>query len=437
MRLGIIALAAVVAVASGPVVAAAEAKPEAPKFGQVSKGLRIALSPDRRVLCPGESLHLRGYFWNVGSAPLSLPLEPGWPVGELHLKTPAGDVFTFGRLSDRKWPEENFHAVRAGGIDWLRQMRLRMTKLPQGWKPKADDKPGPLSLRQDGTYSIWFVYDVPVLEGAGKDGWSGKAVSNVLTFTVRAMPPGKRRKAPTPQQQADLETYVRGKDLDKRRQAYGRLKPALMLTENEGLALAALAELRKRPPRKSARCPAWWHNFFYCLSLRAGDPMDGRIGGIDGPAAKALAEFVMGSFEKPPGEASVAFWVGQWAVNPVVACVKLHPEDKKLRNRLAALAKASARVADRPGASTRPGPETRPAGPAPKIGLESAWDVLLALGVLRDGMTPQQAAAILGKPTDRGAKHVGWYHSTPRRVNPYLVAELAEGKLVKWKVSSR
>ena len=52
-------------------------------------------------------------------------------------------------------------------------------------------------------------------------------------------------------------------------------------------------------------------------------------------------------------------------------------------------------------------------------------------------MTPQQAAEILGKPTDREPKYVGWYVDTPKRVNPYLVAELAEGKLVKWKVTKR
>lgn len=437
MGMRTMAFVAVLAVASGSAGAAGDAKHEAPKFGQVAKALRIALSPDRRVLCPGETLQLRGYFWNVGSAQLSLPLESGWPVGELHVKTPAGEVFTFGRLSDRKWPEEKFHAVRAGGIDWLRQMHLRMTAQPEGWLAKAPAKAAPLSLRKEGTYSVWIVYEVPALEGSGRHGWSGKAVSNTLTFTVRAIPPAKRSQQPTARQRTDLEVYVRGNDVEKRRQAYARLKPALMLTENEGLALAVLAELKKHPRRAPARCPAWWNNLFYCLAWRTGDPIDGRELGIAGPCAKGLAEFVMDSFEAPAGVPSVPSWVGQWAVNPVAAYVKLHPEDKKLRDRLSALAKASARATTRPGAATRPGAETRPAGPAPKIGRVAAWKILLELGVLRDGMTRQQAAEILGQPDNRAAKHVGWYIDTPRHVNPCLVAEVAEGKLVKWKVTKR
>ena len=436
MGMRTVALVALLAVTSAPARSAGDAEKEAPKFGKVAKGLRIALSPDRRVLCPGETLHLRAYFWNVGSAQLSLPRESGWPVGELHLKTPAGEVFTFGRLSDRKWPEANFYAIRAGAIDWLRQMHLRMTTQPEGWVPQAPAKTAPLSLRKEGTYSVWMVYEVPALEGSGAYGWSGKAVSNVLTFRVRAIAPAKRLQRPTARQRGDLDMYVRGTDVAKRRQAYARLKPALMLTENEGLALAVLAELKKHPRRASDRCPAWWNNLFYCLTLRTGDPIDARELGIAGPCAKALAEFVMDSFDGP-GEPSVPSWVGQWAINPVAAYVKLHPEDKKLRDRLAALAKASARAATEAGAATRPGAGTRPTGSAPKLGPVAAWKILLALGVLRDGMTAEQAVDILGKPTERHAEHVGWHITTPSRVNPYLVADLAEGKLVKWKVSSR
>ena len=172
MGMRTVAFVAVLAVASGPAGAAGDAKHEAPKFGQVAKGLQIALSPDRRVLCPGETLQLRGYFWNVSSAQLSLPRESGWPAGELHLKTPAGDVFTFGRLSDRKWPDK-FNAVRAGGIDWLRQMHLRMMAQPEGWLVKDPAKPASLSLGKEGTYSAWIVYEVPALEGSGRYGWSG------------------------------------------------------------------------------------------------------------------------------------------------------------------------------------------------------------------------------------------------------------------------
>jgi hypothetical protein len=437
MGMRTMAFVAVLAVASGPAGAADDAKHEAPRFGQVAKGLRIALSSDRRVLCPGETLQLRGYFWNVSSDRLSLPLESGWPAGELHVKTPAGDVFTFGRRSDRKWPEEKSHGVRAGAIDWLRQMHLRVMTGPEGWFAKAPAKSAPLTLGKEGTYSAWIVYEVPEPEGAGGRGWSGKAVSNVLTFTVRAMPPAKRSQKPTARQRTDLEMYVRGNDVDKRRQAYARLKPALMLTENEGLALAVLAELKKHPRRASDRCPPWWNNLFYCLVLRTGDPIDAREVGIAGPCAKGLAEFVMDSLDGPAGQPSIPSWVGQWAVNPVAAYVKLHPEDTKLRDRLAAMAKADARAPAETKAATRPDAETKPAGAAPKIGRATAWKILLELGVLRDGMTPEQAAEILGKPADRDAKHIGWYIETPKHVNPYLVAELAEGKLVKWKVSSR
>jgi hypothetical protein len=66
------------------------------------------------------------------------------------------------------------------------------------------------------------------------------------------------------------------------------------------------------------------------------------------------------------------------------------------------------------------------------------WGVLLKAGVLKDGMSLNDAEKLLGPPTDKSGKVVGWYFNpTNRHVAPYLHAQPTKDALTGWKLTSR
>jgi hypothetical protein len=58
-----------------------------------------------------------------------------------------------------------------------------------------------------------------------------------------------------------------------------------------------------------------------------------------------------------------------------------------------------------------------------------AWQVLLDLGVLRKGMSLEEAVAVLGAPSSVTARRASWYYSSPMHVNPLLGCTLKEGRV--------
>lgn len=67
-----------------------------------------------------------------------------------------------------------------------------------------------------------------------------------------------------------------------------------------------------------------------------------------------------------------------------------------------------------------------------------AWNCLLKLGVLHDGISIGEAERILGPQTDEFAGHVGWYFNPHgRHVAPYLHAKVTEEVLTEWGISNR
>ena len=57
---------------------------------------------------------------------------------------------------------------------------------------------------------------------------------------------------------------------------------------------------------------------------------------------------------------------------------------------------------------------------------------------VKDGMSLKGAEMLLGPPTDRSEKRVGWYHNpTGRHVVPYLHAQVMPDGLAGWKLHSR
>ncbi len=67
------------------------------------------------------------------------------------------------------------------------------------------------------------------------------------------------------------------------------------------------------------------------------------------------------------------------------------------------------------------------------------WQPLLDTGLLKDGMTPAEAEALLGPPTERRPGRVGWYHNPGHRMHvaPYLSAAEADGRLTGWVLNRR
>src|SRR5262249_39450122 len=101
-----------------------------------------------------------------------------------------------------------------------------------------------------------------------------------------------------------------------------------------------------------------------------------------------------------------------------------HPEDKAVRDRLIALALPHAQVPP-PVASVQAGAAAAPSF----IGVAAAWDILLKTGVLHDGMTPSEAAGILGEPTQRAPNRVPGDVNSPGHVNQYTPPPTQDGNL--------
>jgi hypothetical protein len=66
------------------------------------------------------------------------------------------------------------------------------------------------------------------------------------------------------------------------------------------------------------------------------------------------------------------------------------------------------------------------------------WRVLLKTRTLKDGLSLVDAEKLLGPPTDKSDRQVGWYFNPhDRHVAPYLSAKVTNQGLAEWKLSNR
>jgi RNA polymerase sigma factor (sigma-70 family) len=70
--------------------------------------------------------------------------------------------------------------------------------------------------------------------------------------------------------------------------------------------------------------------------------------------------------------------------------------------------------------------------------LRFAWEVLIAAGVLRQGMKVEEAVAVLGEPTrTKQPERADWYYDSPMHVNPGLSCGTKEGVIESIKIGNR
>lgn len=132
---------------------------------------------------------------------------------------------------------------------------------------------------------------------------------------------------------------------------------------------------------------------------------------------------------------------------------KLHPEDHELYWRLRLAATRDAKIVQDPTFDLdeeRAVPDLETVRkfvwkhyprPIHNYGYKEAWDILIQLGVLKVGMTVEEAEKILGprfrkKDGDLGDGWIRWYLDTPRHVNPNLNAEVKDGKILSFRISN-
>ncbi len=107
-------------------------------------------------------------------------------------------------------------------------------------------------------------------------------------------------------------------------------------------------------------------------------------------------------------------------VGEVDRALRNDPENKDLQEQLLALTKLLARY--------------QPS--------QYVWETLIAVGGVKDGMSPQEAEALLGPPTVQSRNHVEWYvnpalASGGKNVAASLTAKVTKEGLADWKIGKR
>jgi hypothetical protein len=287
------------------------------------------------------------------------------------------------------------------------------------WLDPTTGKPAEnATFRTEGRYELWATFEVPSNEDSP---WHGAVTSPHVLVNVRNIPFEQRLQVPTAEQLAVLEEYYR----DQKGGASIKIQTLVQRTENEGFALHLVEEADKRPDFRA--------NLLFFTSLRAGFSSPT---GIDGPYLKRYADIVMTELEGNRVKATVYTDRLPSSV-PLLLYLKLHPEDAQAKQRLVAIAKRSANPSSFPPgdlaiARGTPRPLTND-GPL-FIGIGQAWRILIELDVLHDGMTLDEATAILGFPTDDRKEGLRWYYPSMMHKFSWLGAQLRDGRLSGFQV---
>lgn len=347
----------------------------------------LGLEIDREAAHPGEYVQLEGVARATAHASLA-------SVRELAIRGPDGATYR------RRLEESGTRELAAGREERILRLPLRIDP------PRDEWTPGPPPLRGAGEWTAWLTV--------------GDLRSNDVSWTVRDLRPEEVRRKPTAEQLAALKRLRetapahRSADLDL-------LRAALRDARSDGLARHVVDLLAEAPESAADRHLVDHLAGRAAASTAWAGPLQF---GIDGTYLRPLAERVLEAWEvqEAGGAPNRRFLTG---LDAVVAWVHFHPEDEGSRERLLRLSRKSARI-------VRDG-EPRGAGPLPIV---DAWRILIELGVLRPGMTLEDAVAIVGEPDPRrsGPGGVSWYLDTPRHVNPGLGGAVEDGRITGFRI---
>ena len=240
-------------------------------------------------------------------------------------------------------------------------------------------------------------------------------------------------------QLADLNVWLTSKDTAEYLPAENRLRTLLKTKGKAGEELAGRLLRIARAGEPTGRDIG---NLLWSRAIATAEE-DKIAPHLDGPY---LREFARMSVPDDAGKLHFRNY------HPVIAYLKLHPEDHEIYWRLRLAATRDAKVSNYPAENdARAGDNgdrrnekairefVRVHYPQAErhYGLRDAWAILLHLGVLKPGMTVGEACVILGKPSEKEEKFVRWYHKTPRHVNPSLGAEIDGETIVRFHVGNR
>ncbi len=382
------------------------------RWGPASGGLRANLEVGGRdgyAYHPGESLNCVGVLENTSGRPLQVPRDLSMEYAQLHVRLPDGhhlinSPWYRGDTGAQRppWPNQLGY-LQVGGTDLAYHNDVRLAEGVNDWVEAAAPQIAVLaSFRQVGRYEFWMTYAVPA---GNADAWAGDLSSDHVIIDVSELPPDERLREPTAQQLAALDQLLGPGDGSIPHQGYATLQPAMLLTENEGLA-RRIVDVIQRDPATGARLGILvqerygiWH---------------GPGAGIDGPYLERYASATVDGIERgrPLDVGGMGGGEPQPDWDGVLAYLHFHPGPAPLRDRIVAIARRSSRIGAAASAtcsavSAATAPTTRLVQ-KPIVSVPTAWQILVESRSLPAGMKLADAIQILGSPTVREAGQVEW-----------------------------
>ncbi len=380
-----------------------------PASGGISIGIKIEPA-GRTEWHPGEAMRVIQYFRakkpNIRVSPFGLVVST-----KLHVVGPDGREVIWEPIkrASRAPGGKSASSYVKFDSEGPYSVELRLSEGKEIWTDAKTGERTGVSLRQPGTYKIWTQCEVAANANAPRSAWEGKATSLEFSWTVTDLPEEKRPAEMTAEQKRLVDDWLAGADVSD------PLRTSIGLTENEALA-GRLMNIVLDHSKSST--PA-----YKFLTGRVGTDHDGEAG-IDGPYLQHLAEWIVAVNEGKVQDRSAMSFLG--AMQYAVVYLRFHPENLTLRERAVTVLKQWSRA---PASDSEKGPVKT-----------LAWHALRELGVLKDGMSKEQAVEILGGPQSAEGESITWTVTNPRLENPVLGrldATIKDGKVRRWEMSPK
>jgi len=397
------------------------AKPQA--ASAPADGISFALSAERTDVYPREEIQLSVGLANKSDTPVRLPIWSG-SVGVLHLKTPDGQHFVIdcGPATGKR-----SITLKPGWTTRSASFYLELIKAPPRWR-KPDGKPADdaLSFETPGKYT--FRYRLSARENWQEEHrdpirnnatfWTGPAATAPLTVTVHRLTAEAIRQKPTPQEMKDLQTILKGskKGGPEVQNAYSRLRRAMLLAANDGLAGQMVKMLRKDQGKNPLL-----HNLLLRRAMRR------RELRFTGTYLRDLVELELDRLRRwckqGPPKAPAHPGPGAPRSDLITAYFRQH-DAPILRQAAIELALKNAGLPDIPKGVHVGFHHYQHAR------LEAVWSILGQLDALK-GRSIEELKTILGKPAQVSKDRATWYYPSTLRIRgPHLRVELKDGKAV-------